>query len=207
MGNVFFYIKSDYTAALFLAINNLRRLFFLNTSSLYMRWKLKTMGVKLGRNIKWGGNAQVERFPMSKIIIGNRCVFNSKSIFNQRGIKKCIIQTGKNGAIIEIGNNCGFSGVSIVADSEVKIGNNVMVGANSLIGDRDDHSDRLHTSSAKIIIEDNVFIGMHCMVLKGVTIGENSIIGAGSIVTKDIPSNVVAAGVPCKVIKEIEVYK
>lgn len=204
MGNVFYYIKSDYKAALFLAINNLRRLFFLNTSSLYMRWKLKTMGVKLGRNIKWGGNAQVERFPMSKIIIGNRCVFNSKSIFNQRGIKKCIIQTGKIGAAIKIGDDCSFSGISIVADSEVLIGNNVMVGADSLIGDRDGHADRLHTHTAKIIIEDNVFIGMHCMVLKGVTIGKNSIIGAGSIVTKDIPSNVVAVGVPCKVIRKID---
>ena len=42
---------------------------------------------------------------------------------------------------------------------------------------------------------------MHCIVMKGVTIGDNSIIGAGSIVTKDIPANCIAAGVPCKVIK------
>lgn len=43
---------------------------------------------------------------------------------------------------------------------------------------------------------------MQCIILKGVTIGENTIIGAGSIVTKDIPSNVIAAGIPCKVIKK-----
>lgn len=76
-----------------------------------------------------------------------------------------------------------------------------MVGANTSIGDRDDHPERLGTSPQPVHIGNNVFIGMHCIVMKGVTIGDNSIIGAGSIVTKDIPANCIAAGVPCKVIK------
>ena len=49
-----------------------------------------------------------------------------------------------------------------------------------------------------------VFVRMHCIIMKGVTIGENSIIAAGSIVTNDIPANCVAGGVPCKVIKYIQ---
>ncbi|MCS2572069.1 hypothetical protein NXX61_16750 [Bacteroides ovatus] len=56
---------------------------------------------------------------------------------------------------------------------------------------------------APIIIEDNVWLGMNVTVLKGVCIGENSLIGAGSIVTRDIPANVVAAGIPCRVVKSI----
>ena len=96
-----------------------------------------------------------------------------------------------------------FSGVSIVADTEIEMQDNVMVGANTIIGDRDDHPERLHTRPCKILIKENVFIGMHCMVMKGVTIGENSIIGAGSIVTKDIPANVIAAGNPCRVIRNL----
>lgn len=140
---------------------------------------------------------------MSEITIGKRCVFNSNSIFNQRGIRHCIIQTGKIGAKIKIGNHCGFSGVSIVADSYIEIGNNVIVGANTIIGDRDGHPEKLHTVPSKIYIGNNVFIGMHCKIMKGVSIGKNSIIGAGSIVTKDIPENVVAVGIPCKVIKVI----
>lgn len=203
MSNVLLYIKSDKKAALLLAINNLRKSFIVVISSFYMRYKMKLIGVRFGKNIKWDGLTQIERFPMSEITIGERCVFNSNSIFNQRGIRHCIIQTGKIGAKIKIGNLCGFSGVSIVADCCVEIGNNVMVGANTLIGDRDDHPERLHTSPSKTYIGDNVFIGMHCIIMKGVSIGKNSIIGAGSIVTKDIPENVVAVGVPCKVIKTI----
>ncbi|MGN1184200.1 MAG: DapH/DapD/GlmU-related protein, partial [Oliverpabstia sp.] len=57
--------------------------------------------------------------------------------------------------------------------------------------------------SFPITIGDNVWIGGNVMVLPGVTIGENSVIGAGSIVTKDIPANVVAFGAPCKVYREI----
>ena len=58
-------------------------------------------------------------------------------------------------------------------------------------------------TSKSITIEDGVWIGASSTVLGGVTIGKNSIIAAGSVVTKDIPSNVIAGGVPCKVIREI----
>jgi acyl-[acyl carrier protein]--UDP-N-acetylglucosamine O-acyltransferase len=57
------------------------------------------------------------------------------------------------------------------------------------------------------VIEDNVFIGISSIILKGVRIGENTIIGAGSVVTHDIPPNLVAAGNPCKVIMTLEQYR
>lgn len=58
-------------------------------------------------------------------------------------------------------------------------------------------------SSASITIKDNVWIGANTVICGGVTIGEGAVIGAGSVVNKDIPDHVVAAGVPCKVIREI----
>lgn len=61
-------------------------------------------------------------------------------------------------------------------------------------------------SSGRIKIGNNVAFGRHVLVLKGVTIGDNSFIGAGSIVTRDIPANSIAAGIPCKVITTIEKY-
>ncbi len=61
-------------------------------------------------------------------------------------------------------------------------------------------------SSGKIIVEDNVFIGTNTIILKGVHIGKNSIIGAGSVVTRDIPSDSVAAGNPCRVMMSLEEY-
>ena len=92
--------------------------------------------------------------------------------------------------------------MSIVANKEVIIGNHVTVGANVKIGDRDDHPGLLNTEDESVHIEDDVFVGMNCIILKGVTIGKGSIIGAGSVVSKSIPAGVVAAGVPCKVIRQ-----
>jgi acetyltransferase-like isoleucine patch superfamily enzyme len=61
-------------------------------------------------------------------------------------------------------------------------------------------------SSGKVVLEGNNFIGVNAVILKGVTIGKNTIIGACSVVTHDIPSNCVAAGNPCKVIMTLEEY-
>jgi acetyltransferase-like isoleucine patch superfamily enzyme len=58
--------------------------------------------------------------------------------------------------------------------------------------------------TAAVAIEDNVFIGMNCLVLKGVTIGQGSVVGAGSVVTKDIPKGVIVARNPAKIIQEID---
>jgi acetyltransferase-like isoleucine patch superfamily enzyme len=61
-------------------------------------------------------------------------------------------------------------------------------------------------SSGKVVLQDNVFVGFNAIILKGVTIGKNTIIGAGSVVTHSIPSNCVAAGNPCKIIMTLEEY-
>ena len=115
-----------------------------------------------------------------------------------------MLSTLKSGATIEIGNNCGFSGTVIGAALHVKLGNNVRCGANTLITDSDWHSDDPRTGAdAEVIVEDNVWLGYGVKVLKGVHIGANTLIGACSVVTKDIPSNAIAVGNPCKVIKSL----
>ena len=77
-------------------------------------------------------------------------------------------------------------------------------GANTLITDTDWHEDDPRVGCNKpVVIGDNVWLGYAVKVLKGVRIGENSIIGACSVVTKDIPANVIAAGNPCKVLKSL----
>lgn len=92
----------------------------------------------------------------------------------------------------------------------IKIGDNVLCGANTLITDFDwhglhpDHRRSGEPEPKPIVIEDNVWLCINVMVMKGVTIGKNSIIGAGSIVTNDIPANVIAAGIPCRVIKDMK---
>ena len=80
---------------------------------------------------------------------------------------------------------------------------NVRCGANTLITDTDWHADDQRAGfDAPVIIEKNVWLGVNVTVLKGVTIGENAIIAACSVVTRSIPPNAVAAGVPAKVLKK-----
>ena len=167
--------------------------------------KFNLWGIVYGKGVRIIGRIIVFKTPNSIIQIGNHCIFNSCSKLNFRGINHpCILQTGTSHAKIMIGNHVEMSGVSIVSNHSVNIGNNVLIGANCQIGDRDGHSNRYKSSSKPITIEDDVWLGMNVTVLKGVTIGEHSIIGANSVVTKDIPANCIAAGNPCKVIKLLE---
>lgn len=111
-------------------------------------------------------------------------------------------------AKILIGHNCSFTSVTIGAKSSIVLGNNVLVGANSTITDFDwhamdpgDRDNRSKIATAPVIIEDCVWIGANVTVLKGVRIGKNSVIGCGSIVTRDMPADAVCAGNPCRVIR------
>ena len=145
------------------------------------------------------------------LTIGNGFKCNNKVTSNSIGlIQPCVFNIATEGAEIVIGNNVGISGSTINATKSIKIGNNVLVGSGCLITDTDSHpinwQDRINnlnekTESSPIVIEDNVFIGARSIILKGVTIGKNSVIGAGSVVTKSIPENCIAGGNPAKVIK------
>ena len=113
---------------------------------------------------------------------------------------------------IIIGDNVALNGTVITSKKKVVIGNNCMIAPNVIIVDTDFHlhwppEKRFEQVPAKydqeVNIKSNVWIGMNSIVLKGVTIGANSIIGAGSVVTSDIPENVVASGNPARIIKKL----
>lgn len=118
-------------------------------------------------------------------------------------------------ASLVIGNNVGASSPSIWVKSFVKIGDNVKIGGDSIILDTDCHSinylirrdpkrDGSEANSNSIIIEDDVLIGTRCIILKGVKIGARSIIAAGSVVSKSIPSDCIAAGNPAVVVRNLK---
>lgn len=196
------FLRKDPLGEIHFVLCKLRQMLIEKISTLIIKINSQMEGVKYGKHIKFRGIAIIERFQCSTIRIGDNCTFNSSSRFNFRGINHpCIIQTGKPGAKIVIGNHCGFSGVSIVADKEVVIEDHVTVGANAIIGDRDDHSDIYASEPRPVHIGKNVWIGMNATIMKGVTIGEYAIIGAGAIVTKDVPPYAIVAGVPAKIIK------
>lgn len=169
----------------------------INYSAAYW-WK-----IIIGKKNAFHGKTIFRTLPGGHIKIGSNCIFNSSYRSNLIGVHSpCILATITKEASIEIGNSCGFSGTQIGCAKYIKIGNNVRCGANTLITDSDWHFDDSRTGpNCDVIIEDNVWLGYGVTVLKGVIIGKNSLIGAGSIVTKNIPANVIAAGNPCKVIK------
>jgi acetyltransferase-like isoleucine patch superfamily enzyme len=118
----------------------------------------------------------------------------------------------KDGASIEIGNNVGISNSTIYCSESIVIQDDVLVGVNCVIYDTDchalDYNQRLAgdkgVKQAPVIIKQGAWIGGHCIVLKGVTIGKHSVIGAGSVVTKDVPDYELWAGNPARFIKRIE---
>lgn len=142
---------------------------------------------------------------------------------------QCIFESDKGE--IRIGDNCHVGGFTIISRSKVQIGDNVTIAWGGVIYDHDSHSldykeRRLDTErefkdlsnnrsfiaskdwssvkTAPIIIEDDVWIGMNCIILKGVTIGRGAVIGAGSVVTHDIPPFTLAAGNPAKEIRKLK---
>ncbi len=113
---------------------------------------------------------------------------------------------------IEVGNNSPIGiniGCYINGKGGIKVGNNVRIGPNvgiiSANHSPDDYD--LWIKTKPIEIGDDVWVGMNVVIMPGVTIGENVIIGSNSTVSKDIPSNSIAFGSPCKVVKEKPPYK
>lgn len=99
-------------------------------------------------------------------------------------------------------------GLTLVDDAHIYVGNDVLFAPNVILSTaghpiNPELRKNDYQFNAPIRIGNNVWLGAGVIVMPGVTIGDNSVIGAGSVVTKDIPSNVVAFGTPCKVIREI----
>jgi acetyltransferase-like isoleucine patch superfamily enzyme len=146
---------------------------------------------------------------LGHIEIGDNCVFRSAEWANSIGINRhCFISVGKNSTIL-ISDGSGFSGTIINAAKSITIGKDVLCGANCTICDNDRHpldplnrKNNLQFENAPIVIEDNVFLGMNSVVLKGVRIGKGTVVAANSIVTNSLPQNVLAGGTPARVIRE-----
>ncbi|MFR1448551.1 MAG: DapH/DapD/GlmU-related protein [Beduini sp.] len=113
------------------------------------------------------------------------------------------------GNTVSIGEGTYFnSNLTLVDDYQIEIGKGVLITPNVTITTTNHpvhYKVRLHGEMycKKVVIEDYAWIGSQVVILPGVTIGKGAIIGAGSVVTKDIPPMTIAVGVPCKVIRQI----
>ncbi len=113
------------------------------------------------------------------------------------------------GAELEIGNSTFINyGTSICATQSIRIGQKCSIGNHCIVLDNHFHSlepERRSTMppSAPVVLGNNVWLGVRVTVLPGVRIGDGAVIGAGSVVTKDIPARTLALGVPARVIREL----
>lgn len=161
--------------------------------------------------------------------VGTNVIFNQKCIFDGDGIVEIgngvifgyelsphfhdayiLIQSRCKNSIISIGNNTVFSNdITIIAQSEIKIGERCLIGDRITIFDCDFHevdaSTRTRSTGkiASVNIGNNVWIGSLVTILKGVNIGDNSVIAANSVVTKDIPANTLVSGNPATIVRAI----
>ncbi len=170
-------------------------------------------GVEWGKGWKLYGKPVLQRHAGSIISVGPALSLRSSLTSNPLGPNHpVIICTWKSNASIQVGSHFAMTGGTICAAERITIGNHVAIGANSTIIDTDFHpvayEMRLDDSSAgeckPVKIGDHVFIGMNCIILKGVALGNGCVIAAGSVVTKDVPEGVVAGGNPAKIISTIE---
>jgi len=170
---------------------------------------------KLRRTITIGDNTQItghidKRDPASSIIIGKDCLIEGSLVTE--------IATSR----IDIADNVAIGGGTILDCVEhISIGEDVLISYQCILADSNNHSTsysirkndladwkkRKHdwstTKSAPIKVSKGVWIGARAIILKGVTIGEGSVVGAGSVVTRDVPAWTIVAGNPARVIREI----
>lgn len=146
-----------------------------------------------------------------RIEIGDDVTIYSHYAVNPIGGNRTVFQV-MDGACLKIGNRVGMSHAVITAYNSVVIEDDVMLGADCKIFDTDFHSldyeERVHggdkkVKTAPVKIKKGAFIGTGALILKGVTIGEKSVVGAGAVVTRDVPDGEVWAGNPARCIRKL----
>jgi acetyltransferase-like isoleucine patch superfamily enzyme len=178
-----------------------------------LRRKLqKITGFTFDTSTKLVGEPIVDIRRGATISIGKNVTLNSQNFGYHMNMHSPLkLYADRENAHITIGDDSRINGACIHAYERITIGKKCLIAANCQIIDGSGHDlsfdnveNRINTSgsASAIVIEDCVWIGANCIILPGVTIGYGSVIAAGSVVTQDIPSMVLAGGIPAKVIKK-----
>ena len=172
---------------------------------------LRVHGIRTGRHAAVYGCPKIEN--RGQIVLGDgvRLVSANRAYVGGNLTGPVFLRTGKEGHIV-LGDESQLNGTTIISDSAVTIGKRVMVGTDTIILDTDLHTlapegrTRQHDDipTAAVTIGDDVWVGSRTIILKGVTIGNGAVIGAGSVVSRNVPEMAVAAGNPARTIRDIE---
>lgn len=168
-------------------------------------WRCR--GVRVGRGCILTGRASLRLCSGSSLILHDEVVLHSHPRYNKLISRPMELATIKEGACIELHAHCGLSGSKIVCANRVSIGEYTIVGPDTLIYDGKEHEyspeigwlGRKEVLGSPITIGKRCYIGTRCIILKGVTIGDDCVVAAGSLINRDIPSGHLAMGNPAVV--------
>ena len=181
----------------------MKRRWYERNHGLRRQWRINRHMADAGAFIRFPVEGEVlEALDSGRLVIGENTLLEPG----------CWLTLGPE-ARIEIGKECFLNrGTMLAASSKIEIGDYVMFANGCFIGDAAHRHDDPDTPITRqgfepgrpVKIGSNVWFGVNCAVTGGVEIGDRAVIGANSVVTRDIPPGTVAAGAPAKVIKEIE---
>lgn len=162
-------------------------------------------GARVGAGVLIHGFPRIQRRGGGEIILHEDVTINATLWSNPLNDGRRTVLHSNRGARLVLEKNSGVSGSRLVCYERITLGEESLVGAGCLICDSDMHEIPLGsphgTKTAPITIGKRVFLGAGCIVLKGVTIGDGAVVGAGSVVASDLPPGCLAAGNPCRVIR------
>ena len=178
----------------------------LKTLTILGRLWLKSQGVRIGNGGWVHGFPSVRTKGGAQIHIGNNVSLCSMSRFNPLAPRQRLsFVTNTPTARIVVKDGAGISNSVLSCSQAITIGAHTMIGAECLIMDSDFHGFPLDEDkppqTSPVEIGDYAFVGARCIILKGVKIGQRSVVGAGSVVSDNVPDNCLAAGNPAKVIR------
>jgi len=180
--------------------------------SLLWLLELKIRGFQISFPVRLFGHPICSRYPGSVISLGSHVTLDSSARANPLGgSSPCVLRTMSPTARLILGDRVGISSSVIVAGNSVEIGQDTILGAGAMVLDNDFHAlgpgfswlTEYSKNSKPVKIGRGCFIGARSIILKGVTLGDRVIIGAGSVVTKDVPAFSIAAGNPASVVGTI----
>ncbi len=170
------------------------------------RLRARRAGCELGAGVILNGLPYIRRKGSGRILLGDGVNVNASRWGNWLGTPGAMILSVEDGAVLEFKAGSGVSSSQIIANIGIEIGEGSMIGAGCLLCDSDMHEVPLGsgkaTAKAPIRIGRNVFVGARCIILKGVNIGDGAVVGAGSVVSRDIPAGATAVGNPAVVVRK-----
>ena len=198
--------RAQWAQQLGTALNQLRAV-----PALLWRLEAQFRGVRLLGPVTFLGRPILSVAPNSEMVwLGDNHLYSAPRCNPLGNPQPCILRTLAPGAVLRLGRGVGLSGAVVCAALNIEIGDGTIVGSGAMIMDNDFHqregahgwSGEAWGTARAVRIGSGCFIGARAIILKGVTIGDRAVIGAGSVVTRDVPEGACAAGNPAAIIRD-----